>query len=306
MITWDQFLLDCQDFTQDYSAASLLFFKRKGNQGYKKILAEFGTQQNEKTQTSTTVASQQFYQVPFDLIVPKSITVTIGTIAYPVTWIESQEQWDFLNANSAVTSNIPQRAFYRPRFGVNGGDIGLWPTPSASGSTITLVYVASDKDMAQTAYVTGTAAVTLNSPTVTGTGTTFIPQMIGRYFNITDATGDGLFYRIVGVPGSTSLTLEQNFEGVTTSGAAYQVAEVFALPEEMQIIPEYFALWHYYIFKQNDKKMIEYRTLFQQELQTAKSTWSKKVRDNIIRTGPTGRMFANTYPINFPQSGISS
>lgn len=308
MITFDQSILDCQDTTQDYTATGLAFFKRRLNQGYKKVLAEFGTQQNERTVTGTTVASQQYYEVPFDLIAPKSATITLGSTAYPVPFVESQEQWDNLNVTTNVSQDVPMYAFYRPRFGVNGGEIGIFPTPSGGGSTLTLVYVATDRDLSQTAYVTGTVSVTNGSTSVTGTTTAWTPSMVGRYFQVTDSGGntDGQYYRIARVVSATSITLEQNYAGSTASALTYQVCEMFALPEDMQVIPEYYALWHYYMVKQNDKKLSEYKTIFEQELEIGKETWNRKVRTNKVRNVSFGRFFSSSYPINFPSAGISS
>ena len=307
MITWDEAILDCQDKSSDSSAGSLSYFKRHLNIGYKKVLAEFGVQQNERTQTTTTVASQQYYQVPYDLIAPKSITLTNGTTVYPITFVESQEQWDNINIASNVTSTVPQYAFYRPRFGVNGGDIGLWPVPSTSAYTMTMVYVATDKNMTQAAYSTGTIVLSNASASVTGSGTTFTPQMVGRYFQVTDSTSnsDGQFYKVATVLTATTLTLEQTYAGASVNGVTYQIAEMFALPEEMQILPIYYALWQYYLVKQNDEKLQEYRGMFKDELATAKETWSRKTRTSKIRHGRPGRYFPMATPFYFPSSGIS-
>jgi len=308
MITWDQSITNCQDTAQDYSTTGLAFFKRRLNDGYKKVLAEFGVQQNERTQTSSTVANQQYYQVPYDLIAPKSITVTVGSIVYPVTWVESQQAWDEMNMYTNRTATVPFRAFYRPRFGVNGGDIGIYPIPSASTSTISLVYTATDKNLSQTAYTTGTVTVTSNSATVTGSGVTWNAQMVGRYFQVTDSGGntDGQFYRIVSVISATQLTLEQTYENTTASGLTYQIAEMFALPEEMQVLPEYYALWHYYLTKQSKDKALTFEGMFKQELSVAKVTWAKRVRNNKIRPTRRSYAFPNAVPYYYPSGGISS
>lgn len=309
MITWDESITNCQDAAQDYSATSLAYFKRRLNDGYKKVLAEFGVQQNERTQTSTTVANQQYYQVPYDLISPKSLTVTVGSTVYPVIWVESQDAWDQMNIYSNRTSQIQFYAFSRPRFGINGGDIGLYPIPSNSTNTITLVYTATDKNLSQAAYTTGTITVTNNSATVTGAGTTWSPQMVGRYFQVTDSAGntDGQFYKVASVVSATQLTLEQTYQGTTGAVLTYRIAEMFAIPEEMQVLPEYYALWHYYAGpKQNSKKAGEYKATFEQELSIGKVTWAKKVRNNKIRPSRKGYGFRQATPYYFPNAGISS
>lgn len=306
MITWDQALQNCQDMAIDASSASVVFFKRKLNEGYKVTLSNLNRQKTERTQTSTTVASQQYYQLPRDYLFLKSVTVTSGNTVYPVVEVESQEQWNLLNVANNISSNVPQRCFVRQRSGIGMAEVGLWPPPSTTGNTISIVYEAVAKDLSQTAYSTGTANATLGSTSVVGTGTAWTPSMVGRYFQVTDSTGlgDGFFYRIASVPSATQLTLEQTYEGATDT-STYQVCEIFELPEDMQVLPVYYALWHYYLLKQNDEKSKGYEQNWLLMLQQAKKNYDQKTRSNIIRQGPVGRFFNRTYPVYFPSGGIT-
>lgn len=307
MITFDQAITNCQDTAIDYSASSLTFFKRKLNEGYKQVLANLSRQKTERTQTGLTVANQQYYQLPRDYLFLKSVTVTSGTTVYPITEVESQEQWNYLNVTSTITNNVPQFYFIRQRTGIGMAEVGLWPTPSSSGNTISIVYEAVNKDLSQTAYTTGTATVTLNSTAVTGSGTTWTPSMVGRYFQITDSTGlgDGYFYRIASVLSTTSITLEQTYEG-STDTATYQICEIFEVPEDLQILPVYYALYHYYLTKQRDDLSKDYNAYFVNGIAQAKQNYNTKNRSSVIRQQPTRRFFGKMYPPWFPSSGISS
>jgi hypothetical protein len=275
----------------------LQFIKDNLNLGYHYILSELGRSVSEKTKTTLTVATQQYYQCPRDFVFPKSVTITIGTLKYPVEFEESQQNWDMLNS-FPQTTNIPQRAFLRKTFGINTNEIGLWPTPASSGNTITIVYEASDKDCTQTAYTTGTVTATVGSNLIDGSGVTFSPNMIGRYFQVTDANGDGEYYKIVSYNSPTELVLENNYEGPTYSGLAYQVAQVFNLPEEMQTLPVYYCLMNYYAIKGDDTKELKNKNLFEEGLSKAKLRYSNKGKSNVIRKNYY--RFGYSYPAHFP------
>jgi hypothetical protein len=275
----------------------LQFFKDNLNLGYKYIISELGRTVTEKTKTTSTVAAQQFYQCPKDFIFPKTVTVTIGTLKYPVEFEESQQNWDMLNS-FPQTTNIPQRAFIRRSFGINTVEIGLWPVPASSGNTVTIVYEAIGKDLSQVAYIAGTVTCTLGSAIVTGLGTSFTQAMVGRYFQTTDANGDMQYYKIVSYQSNTQITLENGYEGITASGLAYQVAEIFNIPEEMQMLPVYYALQMYYAIKGDDNKEIKNRTLFEDGITKAKERYANKGKSNVIRKNYY--RFGYSYPAHFP------
>src|SRR3990167_3650456 len=126
MISFDQAQTNCQDLSSDSTASSLTFFKRLMNVGYKLVLSDLGRAVTEKTQTASTVASQQYYQLPQDFNFLKSLTVTVSSIPYVVQEEESQEMWDYVNQSTTQTSDIPQLFFIRPGFGFSGAEVGLY------------------------------------------------------------------------------------------------------------------------------------------------------------------------------------
>ena len=271
------------------------------NAGYKEILSELGRPVTEKTKTTTTVADQQGYQMPADFNWLKSIKVTVGTTKYTPDEEESQEQWDYLTSQTR-TGDVPEVYFVRPRFGFGGTEVQLYPTPSTSGNTITVVYEAIDKDLSVAKYTTGTVALTNGSATVTGTGTTFTRAMVGRYFKNEDADGDGLWYKVSGFTSTTVLTLENFYQGTTDSSNTYQIAEAFGLPEDLHMLPIYYAVAHYYGFRRDEKQEIKYLNLYSSGLQAAKRRYGTRARGNIIKGKGRLGSGGGTYPRHFPLS----
>lgn len=295
MLNFDQSILQAQNIAKDSTTASLPFIKENLNLGYKYIIAELGRSVTEKTKVTPTVALQQFYQCPKDFIFPKTITVTIGTIKYPVDSEESQQNWDLLNSFPQVT-NIPRKYFVRRSFGVNTIEIGLWPIPYASGNNLTMVYEASDKDLTQSAYTTGTVTATNGSAIIDGTGT-FTPSMVNRFFQTTDSSGDGQYYKIIAYNSPTEIVIENIYEGLTYSGLAYQIVEMFNLPEEMQVLPVYYALMNYYAIKGDDQKELKNKNLFDEGLLKAKQRYANKGKSNVIKKN---YFHPGSFPAHFP------
>lgn len=69
-------------------------------------------------------------------------------------------------------------------------------------------------------YATGTVDVTFNSTTVTGTGTTFTAQMVGRQFR---AGANNPIYTIATFNSATSIELDKAWGGATATGQGYQI-----------------------------------------------------------------------------------
>lgn len=86
------------------------------------------------------------------------------------------------------------------------------------------------------AYDTGTAKTTLDSKTVTGTGTTWTSAMVGRKFRI---DGDWRFYRIATFVSATSITLDENYENDDLDGTSrnYKIyVDEYNLPAELEAV----------------------------------------------------------------------
>ena len=78
-------------------------------------------------------------------------------------------------------------------------------------------------------YLTGTATVTNNSPTVTGTNTLWLANVTaGDSFTV---AGDGVMYDVASVDSDTQVTLSVPYAGTTASGAVYAIGTGFTVPD---------------------------------------------------------------------------
>lgn len=128
-----------------------------------------------------------------------------------------------MNAVTFSGTAIP-RFFFQRR-----DDFGIWPTPQGA-YTITLTFIPRHKDMSASDYTTGTVTVTNDDATVAGSGTTFTAAMVGRFFKSDD---DGFWYRIKTFTSTTSIELENVFQGTTAAGESFTIGDSPEIPEEI-------------------------------------------------------------------------
>ena len=267
------------------------------NIGYKLVLADLGRPVTEKTDTSiTTVASTQFYNLPMNCQFVKSIVVTVGSVNYTLTEEESQENWDYLNQYTQ-TSSIPERFFLRLNFGVGRSQFGIYPVPSTAGYTVTVIYEVIDKDLTTDVFNTGNVTLTNADETVAHSAAGFTAAMVGRYIK----APDGFFYRIGTFTSTSSIELENKYEGSTVTTGAL-IYEMFNLPEEMQILPVYFALAHYYAVKIDTNQESKYWTLYTASLASGKVRYGTKSRSALTRGSAFVSRWQAWSPPFFPQS----
>lgn len=197
------------------------FFTRHLGLKYQNFQAEISVFKNQKTRTppQSTVIGQQYYKNPVDLKMFENITVTVGSIAYPLVTISSQDKWDKVNQTLISVTTIPQFVFPRR------DDFGIWPTPQGV-YTITENYIYRDRNLSVD-DVTRTVAITNGDATVTSTG--FTAGMVGRWLQISD---DGYWYRIGTYTSDTEVELDQVYQGTTNAAATATIGESPELPEE--------------------------------------------------------------------------
>ena len=215
------------------------FVKEHLNKGMHLIQRKLrGYIQQDLPQTASTVADQQRYHYPQNIMPPiTSATWTIASIAYPLTVVSSQFEWDAINQIDFSGTTTPTYIFpMRDHF-------ELWPTPSTAGETITLIASLLDRDMTIEDFTTNTVTVTNNDATITHSGTSFTAAMAGRWFQTTD---DQFWYRIASFTDTSNMELESVFEGTTAGGASYTIGEVPEIPVELHsLLPSYAAAQFY-------------------------------------------------------------
>lgn len=196
---------------------------------------------NERSQVvpGGTVASQQNYDLPYNIKTLINVYVTVGSIRYQLTECPNRSMWDSLNF-VPYTSDIPQ--FYY----IWNKQCYIFPTPASSSNVITYNYKIRLKDLSQADYTTGTVTMTNASSVVTGSGTTFTADMVGRWIRATAPTGDEQWYEIGTYTSATVIGLVNQYQGSTASGAAFIIGEMPILGEDYQDLPVYRALEIYY------------------------------------------------------------
>lgn len=209
---------------------------------------------NERSQVvpGGTVASQQSYDLPYNIKTLISVYITVGSIRYQLTEAPNRQMWDSLNF-VPYTSDIPQ--FYY----IFNKKLYVFPTPASSSNVITINYKCRINDLTQADYTTGTAYVTTGTSTITGVGTTWIAGMAGRWIRIDAPTGDGNWYEIASATADT-ITLVNQYQGTTIAvGAAttYTIGEMPLLAEDYHDLPIYRACSIYFTTRVPDPARAE-------------------------------------------------
>lgn len=236
--------------------------------------------------TFSTVANQQYYQMPEDAIRIKYLYVTVGSTKYPLTEIVDDDTWMELNMRTQ-TSSVPE-FFY-----VKGSDqFGIWPVPSSSSNTGTLAFEVNMRDMTAADYSTGTIAVTAGSAAVVGTGTTFTASMVGRvlFVDPTTGTGDGAGYKIASFTDTTHITLENYYAGATAGSTTYLIGQVPDIPDEFHEALIDYAGYRYYRRRRDLNTAKDLKAAFDESLASCQQNYSSKsasqyMRKPRIRTG---------------------
>jgi hypothetical protein len=197
---------------------------------YQMVLAKMANYRTQKPYTDNTIVNTQYYPYPAGIVNFETVIVTVGSISYPMTVINNQFTWDSLNSIPFQPTTFPRFVF--PRL----DDYGIWPIPQGV-YPITFNYHFRDRNLSVADYTGGTVTVTSASAIVTGSGTTFTPAMVGRWFSVTDPTepGQGFWYRVLSYQSATQITLYRSWQGTTGSGFTYVIGETPELPEELHI-----------------------------------------------------------------------
>lgn len=234
----------------------------------------------EKTRNITTKASTQFYPLPYDCGQVREIAVILSTKTYTPKLAPSRAFWDQLNLVS-FTSDYPEWYF------VFDGQVGIWPKPATAGNTIVITQKTKVIDLQFADYTTGnitTAATALALTTITGSGTTFTAQMVGRFIQIA-GTGDLEWYEIGGYTSATSITLVRaisaDFAAQTNS---FTIGQMPILPEDFHDTPWKKAAQSYWE-KEADPRAVPFANGFTNDILDLIHTWSAATTDMVIDDG---------------------
>jgi hypothetical protein len=135
------------------------------NDAHRRYLEQFFF--NESSTTITTVSQQQAYDLPADYSKLKTGTLTIGQLKWNPTEVLTRRDWDNMNV-------FPYYADIPNNFYIYANRFNFWPIPSTTGNVITFNYKKRVPDLSFADYTTGTVSATLNSPTITGSGSSWL------------------------------------------------------------------------------------------------------------------------------------
>lgn len=279
MLSWDDAQTTLQRFCQDKSIDGILFQNMMANVGYKEVLAALGRQVTELQSTTALVVSQRNYQVPPDCLMPKTLVLVNGTTRTLIVEEPSDKKWEL--RRYGIQTGMPTNFHFRPRFGVGGGIIELDPIP-ASTYTLEMTYEGTERDLSRNKYIAGTIALTNNSATVAGSSLTFVADMVGRYLRPLGDAAQRLPLRIKQFTNTTTLVMENVYQGANISGIAYEIVEIFALPEDIQMLPLYYSAWQWWQTKGNTQRATSFEAQYIQGLEEGKKRHALVVRDQII------------------------
>lgn len=285
--------------SQNTSASNLTLGDQLNNDSYKYLLQKYFY--NETSTTIVTVASQQFYKLPFDFSKNKTDTITTGQLKWTPTEVLSRQDWDRLNV-------FPYTADFPSNYFIWNGELGFYPIPSTAGNTITYNYKRRPTDLTIQDYTTGTVTATNASATITGSGTGFLANYLAvagsviplnLWIKITPPNGDGNWYQISSITSSTVLTLVNTYQGGTTSGASFIIGQMPLLLEDFHDLIVYRALTIYFsTIQDNPNKKKEFTDLYEEGIKMMDDYAGSKTVDVNLR----GRI--NTINPNLYQNNI--
>lgn len=289
MLTLTDQLTICKSISNLSDVTSVANFKRDINAGTARFLAKLSRPVDRQSKFTNMVAAQQYYQIPEDAERISKIKVPMGSTSNVIrSLVEIGDEEAWINMNAVPQSGVPTHFF------VKGFDeFGLYPTPGYSVTDgIELVYEPKHVMLSADDYTTGTVSVTSGSPTITGNGTTFTNLMArGDYvLQITDGT-DGNYYRITGYANATTLTIENNYQGITNATATYRIGQVSKIPEEYQETPVDYAMYRHFLEKGELGNANDFNTRWTQSLKDAEDVYGESTSNQIVMANGNAKAF---------------
>lgn len=257
----DQIQITQDSSGKDTSTASQTFFKRHINSRDNFCVSKLPNWLTELSDTFTTEDGTQYYDYFPNTREIESLTITIGSVDYPLTPVHSNQRWIELNAIDIQAGAIPQHYFKRQQ------DFGIWPIPQ-DAYTATVEYSVRGGGLVRTDYTTGTITTINGDETVEGSGTTWNSAATirpGDWLTQTDSNGEpvGSWYQIDSVTDADTLELEYEWNETAISTATYKIGQCSVLPPEYQELPAYGALMDYYMgFRQSPTKATYWSNMF--------------------------------------------
>src|SRR3990167_7473384 len=267
MQSWQSMYEMAQDLASDSDSDNLDLLKRLTNIGYHKVEKKLGIYFTEKIRTLTTVT---------DAISGTSnqsyrLFPDFASLTYLYVTVGSTQYWATLiqddelwrKMNSTTTSSTSN--FLSHCF-IRADRVELFPIPS-SASTGTMIYRSVSKDLSADDYTTGTITTLAN--------------------------------------GGTAITPEEKYLGsaISAGTSAYTIGEMPNLPDdETQMLPVYFALWKYFLFRKNRSMANMYKTEYKDGLKESVADWSNRSSSGVLKDQFNLHRHGVINPNEYPES----
>ncbi len=243
MRTWTTYNTQYQDLTKNNTSANVTAGNQFINDSIRTICNLQGGKLRflEATKDILTVAGQEKYQIPngfrkiIDLYVTLTPDINRPTIYMP-EMVFDPTKWKLIKAYHLGSSDVPYFTY------VENQTLAFQPFPATSNNTITIRGRLNTKSLSIDDYTVGTIVSIANGDTVvTGSGTVWTADMVGRYIQITETTaangGDGFWYQIGSFTNATTIGLLKPYEGTSISAgsATYTIGQCSVIPEAYDI-----------------------------------------------------------------------
>ena len=291
MISYQSLYERAQSISSDDDTASLALFKVWISEGVKKAYSVLNAEMFYEEATDKTEESVNSYPLPPQCSKVHTIKTTVSSVDYTaLEWTGTEPEWNVLTDGSGSTESVYPQWFF-----VKKDTFELYPTPSTDDYVLTIKYKIVPKDLSADDSLTSTIKTLTNgATTVTANAAAFTAAMVGRFFKIDD---DGVYYKIASYTSTTVIELAREYGGtsVTAGTSAYTIGECSLLPNEYQEAPLNYALYRYYLQKENDKLATIYKTLWEENLESIRVS-SNNTTSGIISEDIEIRN-ANNYPL---------
>lgn len=280
MLTFQQGYTRAADITGisiTTNSTTLINIKADFNQGLRIFKNASRRYWTRKEATTNLVANQQYYTFPEDMVRITTVRVTSGGLTLPVVLVDSEEQWNRINLIPTMTVGIPTTGFIRGK-----NELGLYPIPSINSINGLIVsYEPRLKDLNIDDTILSINVI--NGSVTVASSALFNSKMVGMSLQVTDGS-DGNWYPIVGYTSPSSITLENVYQGPTSTGVASIIGQVPDIPEDYQLGLVYFAAYNYYLKRKDGETAAEYKSLFQDLLTQYVEVYAAKTTGQVLQS----------------------
>lgn len=222
------------------------------------------------------VAQQQHYQLPRESLRPIGVSYKYGSSYFPLREVGSELTWEKLNAVPSVTLGIPRFFFMK------GKDlISIYPVPGSDLSEGLKVYFEPKQPrMVSEDFTSGTVTVTQGGASITHSAAGFTEDMIGRYFFLSEV--DGYEYQVVDYTDTSTLVLENVYQGVSGSGKSFVIGVVPDIPSEYHDAIIDYCIARLYMRRKDPKAARDFMNSFDRSLTDCKQTYASPTSDQVV------------------------